>query len=189
MLKTFAISFAISAALGAGAQAAFHMTNQELGRLSAQSAKLQEKQRDLAQAFYVDASAASKYGADLRKVTSQILETNRAMVSSAWSKAGESWSSLGSGIAWMAKLGAPLAFATKTAMGFEAIMSKVGAITGASDTNMKDLSAKARELGASTQYTASHVGEAMTYLGMAGWKTGEITEGLQGFLSLAAARG
>ena len=105
MLKTFAISFAISAALGAGAQAAFHMTNQELGRLSAQSAKLQEKQRDLAQAFYADASAASKYGADLRKVTSQILETNRAMVSSAWSKAGESWSSLGSGIAWMAKWG------------------------------------------------------------------------------------
>lgn len=189
MLKTFAISFAISAALGAGAQAAFHMTNQELGRLSAQSAKLQEKQRDLAQAFYVDASAASKYGADLRKVTSQILETNRAMVSSAWSNAGDKWSKLVSGMAGIVMYGSPLLKMTKTVMSFEAIMSKVGAITGASAEGMAQLTDKARELGATTQYTATQAGEAMTFLGMAGWKTKEILEGMPGLLSLAAAGG
>ena len=77
MMKTFAISFAINAAMAAGAQAAFQMTNSEIGRLAKQSAKLQEKQRDLAQYFYVSSGAAQKYGTELQKVTNQIVETNR----------------------------------------------------------------------------------------------------------------
>ena len=189
MMKTFAISFAINAAMAAGAQAAFQMTNSEIGRLAKQSAKLQEKQRDLAQYFYVSSGAAQKYGTELQKVTNQIVETNRKLVSTSWAQVGKSWDGLMGGLANVAKFAAPFGLAINTAMDFEAVMSKVGALTGASADEMAKLNARARELGATTKFTATQTGEAMTYLGMAGWKTEQILEGIGPMLSLAAAGG
>ena len=84
---------------------------------------------------------------------------------------------------------APLALPVNTAMDFEAAMSKVKAITNSTDDDMKRLTATARELGASTQYSASEAAAAMSYLGMAGWKTEQIIAGMPGLLDLAAASG
>ena len=84
---------------------------------------------------------------------------------------------------------APLALPVNTAMDFEAAMSKVKAITNSTDEDMARLTATARELGASTQYSASEAAAAMSYLGMAGWKTEQIIAGMPGLLDLAAASG
>jgi len=84
---------------------------------------------------------------------------------------------------------APLALPVNTAMEFEAAMSKVKAITNSTDADMAKLTATARELGASTQYSASEAAAAMSYLGMAGWKTEQIIAGMPGLLNLAAASG
>jgi TP901 family phage tail tape measure protein len=84
---------------------------------------------------------------------------------------------------------APLALPVNTAMDFEAAMSKVKAITNSTDADMARLTATARELGASTQYSASEAAAAMSYLGMAGWKTEQIIAGMPGLLDLAAASG
>jgi len=84
---------------------------------------------------------------------------------------------------------APVAFPIKTAMEFEATMSKVKAITGSTDEDMKKLTETAKRLGESTQFSASQAAEAMTYLGMAGWKTEQIIAGMPGLLDLAAASG
>ena len=84
---------------------------------------------------------------------------------------------------------APLALPVSTAMDFEAAMSKVKAITNSTDEDMARLTATARELGASTQYSASEAAAAMSYLGMAGWKTEQIIAGMPGLLDLAAASG
>lgn len=83
----------------------------------------------------------------------------------------------------------PLRGAISAAMDFEAVMSKVRALTGANADELAKLNAKARELGATTQFTATQTGEAMTYLGMAGWKTEQILAGIGPMLSLAAAGG
>ena len=48
---------------------------------------------------------------------------------------------------------------------------------------------KAREMGAKTKFSATEAGEAMEYMGMAGWKTGDIVDGLEGIMNLAAASG
>lgn len=87
------------------------------------------------------------------------------------------------------KFAAPMLTATNVAAKFEAAMSKVGAITSANDADMKELTKTARELGEKTQYTATQSAEAMSYLGMAGWKTKEIIAGMPGMLNLAAAGG
>lgn len=188
-MKTFALSFAINAAMASGAQAAFQKTNTAIMRLSAQTAKLQDKQRDLAPYFYVSANAAQKYGAELRNVTVQIVETNQKLVSTSWAQVGKSVGNLVSSATNISMYARPLSSVINTAMDFEAVMSKVKALTGANADELATLNAKARELGATTKFTATQTGEAMTYLGMAGWKTEQILAGIGPMLSLAAAGG
>lgn len=59
--------------------------------------------------------------------------------------------------------------AVKTAADFEAAMSEVGAISGASAQDLATLTAKAKEMGATTSFSASESAEAMKYMAMAGW--------------------
>lgn len=84
---------------------------------------------------------------------------------------------------------APLTLPVSTAMDFEAAMSKVKAITNSTDEDMARLTQTARDLGANTQYSATEAAQAMSYLGMAGWKTEQIIAGMPGLLDLAAASG
>jgi len=84
-------------------------------------------------------------------------------------------------------LGASLYGVIRPAVVFEQSMAKLGAITGASGEAMAQLTAKARELGASTQFSASQSAEAMTFLGMAGFKSNAILAATPGLLDLAAA--
>lgn len=73
------------------------------------------------------------------------------------------------------------------AAGFEDQMAKVGAVSRASSEEMAALEAAARELGATTQFTAVQVGEAEQYLAMAGFSAKENIAALPGVLNLAAA--
>ncbi|WP_075140610.1 phage tail tape measure protein [Staphylococcus sp. MB377] len=52
---------------------------------------------------------------------------------------------------------------------------------------MKQLEAQAKELGATTQFSATQAGEMMMYLAQAGFKTGDIMKAMPGMLDLAAA--
>lgn len=77
----------------------------------------------------------------------------------------------------------------KTGMTFEASMSSVGAISGASAEDMQLLTDKAKEMGAQTKFTAAEAADAFQYMAMAGWKTEDMVAGIDGVLSLAAASG
>lgn len=72
---------------------------------------------------------------------------------------------------------------------FQAQMSTVASITGASSEEMAILTAKAKEMGATTSFSASEAGKAFEYMAMAGWKAGQMTEGIAGIMNLAAASG
>ena len=77
----------------------------------------------------------------------------------------------------------------KTAADFEASMSKVAAVSGATGSELEALSAKAREMGSKTKFSASEAAEAMNYMAMAGWKTEDMLSGIEGVMNLAAASG
>lgn len=87
------------------------------------------------------------------------------------------------------KAGEAAKYVVEVGSEFEASMSKVKAISGATGGEMDQLTAKAKELGASTKFSASEVGSAFQYMGMAGWKTRDMLSGIDGILSLAAASG
>lgn len=72
---------------------------------------------------------------------------------------------------------------------FEETMSTVEALSGASADEMEELNAMAKELGATTKFTATESAEAMTYMAMAGWDATEMLSGMDGVLQLAAASG
>lgn len=72
---------------------------------------------------------------------------------------------------------------------FEAAMSQVQAISGATDSELTKLTNKAKEMGATTKFTAEESAEAFNYMAMAGWKTEDMLNGIEGILSLAAASG
>lgn len=72
---------------------------------------------------------------------------------------------------------------------FEAAMSKVEAISGATSSEMEQLTAKAKEMGETTKYSATESAEAFNYMAMAGWKTEDMLNGIEGIMNLAAASG
>lgn len=77
----------------------------------------------------------------------------------------------------------------KTAADFDESMSKVSAISGAAGEDFVNLRNKAREMGAETKYSASEAADAFTYMAMAGWDAGQMMDGIDGIMSLAAADG
>lgn len=77
----------------------------------------------------------------------------------------------------------------KTAADFEAAMSKVAAVSGATGSDLEALTMKAREMGSKTKFSASEAAEAMNYMAMAGWKTEDMLSGIEGVMNLAAASG
>ena len=79
--------------------------------------------------------------------------------------------------------------AVKTAADFDSAMSQVAAVSGATGEDLEALREKAREMGAKTKFSASEAAEAMNYMAMAGWKTGDMLEGIEGIMNLAAASG
>ena len=75
----------------------------------------------------------------------------------------------------------------KTGSDFEFTMARVGAVTGATGKDFDSLNKQAKELGASTVFSASEAADAMQFLGMAGMKTNEIMSAMPTTLQLAAA--
>lgn len=79
--------------------------------------------------------------------------------------------------------------AVKVGSSFESAMDKVSAISGASGDDLIALTDKAKEMGASTKFSASESAEALQYMAMAGWQTEDMLDGISGIMSLAAADG
>lgn len=79
--------------------------------------------------------------------------------------------------------------ATHVGSDFEAAMSKVSAISGATGKDLTALTDKAKKMGASTKFSATESASALQYMAMAGWDTSDMLSGISGIMSLAAADG
>lgn len=130
---------------------------------------------------------------ELKELPSDLELTGKAMQESGRKiqAAGDAMSSVGQKMT--RTLTAPLlAMGTamvKIAADFDSQMSKVSAISGSTGDELERLADKARELGASTKFSATEVGQAYEYMAMAGWKTEDMLDGVAGLLDLAAASG
>jgi len=130
---------------------------------------------------------------ELAKFEKQLRETGLTaeQVGQKLKDAGQKMTDVGKNLSM--KVTAPIvaagAAATKLGMDFEAAMSEVGAISGATGEDLKKLEALAKEMGATTKFSASEAAEGLKYMAMAGWDTQQQLDGLPGVLNLAAASG
>ena len=72
---------------------------------------------------------------------------------------------------------------------FEAQMSRVQGISGATAAELELLTQTAKDLGAASVFSASEAAQGMEYLASAGFEVGEIIDAMPGMLNLAAASG
>ncbi|MEL7203196.1 MAG: phage tail tape measure protein [Pseudomonadota bacterium] len=86
-----------------------------------------------------------------------------------------------------AAAGIALTSATRLIANFEQSMSTVRAVTGATEQQFEALTARARELGATTRFTATQAADGMTFLARAGFEVDEVLGSIEGTLKLAQA--
>lgn len=80
-------------------------------------------------------------------------------------------------------------YAVEVGSSFEAGMSEVAAISGATGSELEALENKAKELGSSTKFSATEAASAMTNMSLAGWSVDQTLSGIDGVMQLAAASG
>lgn len=78
-------------------------------------------------------------------------------------------------------------YAVDVGSSFEAAMSQVQAISGATGADLEALTAKASQLGRDTIYSATDAGNSLYYMSLAGWNTKQMLDSIDGVLNLAAA--
>lgn len=132
---------------------------------------------------------------ELRRLQQEAATTNTAL--SKIDVAGQKMKTVGNSIAGAGKkmmgvttvIGGVGVAAVKTAADFDSAMSQVAAVSGATGKDFDALRNKAREMGAKTKFSATEAAEAMNYMAMAGWKTEDMLDGIEGVMNLAAASG
>lgn len=153
------------------------------------------------------ADELNKLGHALDGATNELkeLEEQQRIASSGWTKMGESadkfgqkLQTIGGGMKDVGKkmsmaITAPLVgfagLAVKTGMDFDDAMSQVAAISGATEGDLEALRQKAKDMGATTKFSASEAAEGLNYMALSGWDTEDMLGGLDGVMNLAAASG
>lgn len=196
--KVFEIAFAINGALAQSFKTSMQQAKGTLTQYGSKMNELKTQQKALDSALKqgvisMDSyrNATAKVGKELEQTAAKDAKLRKAMQHkiAADVNAKSARSDLGSTLATSAVMAAPFVGMLSKAADFEAVMSKVKAITVSDDKAMQQLTATARELGEKTMFSATQAGEAMTYLGMAGWNSQQIMAGMPGLLNLAAASG
>lgn len=148
---------------------------------------------------------------ELKRLTNEINDTNTALKNEALDTYKKKMNDLGESIQGtggkiknagenisgagtkLLALSAPLVAvgvaAAKVGMDFEAQMSRVQAISGATGNEFDKLKEQAIDLGASTAFSAKESAEGMENLASAGFSTNEIMSAMPGMLDLAASSG
>lgn len=88
-------------------------------------------------------------------------------------------------VAVITGLVAPFVAATRASSQFSAEISKLGALSQGTASEMKLLEQQALDLGAATKFSATEAAQGMSFLAMAGFKSNQIMEAMPGVLDLA----
>ncbi|ABI36833.1 putative tail tape measure protein [Geobacillus virus E2] len=146
----------------------------------------------------------------LNSLQNKLEETNSALSkhTTAWGKLQERLSTVGNNLrdvgqrmqsvgqsmatsmgAAATAIGGALGFAVKKSMDFEAQIDRVGAIAGATPTEIKKLEQAALDLGSSTSKSATEVAQGMEIMGAMGYNTNQILAAMPGIIAAAEASG
>ncbi|MEX2630032.1 MAG: phage tail tape measure protein [Tistlia sp.] len=134
-------------------------------------------------------SAAGNIGRGLASIKASAEAASRSM--EGVGRAGRAMADAGRSMA--ARVTLPVAalggLTLRSAANFEEAMLNVQALTNATGSQFDRLRDQAKELGRTTQFSASQAADAMGFLAMAGFDVEKVYEAMPGVLQLAAASG
>ncbi len=110
-------------------------------------------------------------------------------IDAAVSKAGQTIAGFVSAAAITAAVKQATQYVIEVGSAFEASMSEVQAISGATSAELEKMSDKAKQLGSSTKFSATEASQAFKYMALAGWDTNKSISAIDGVMQLAAASG
>lgn len=110
-------------------------------------------------------------------------------IDAAVSKAGQTIAGFVSAAAITAAVKQATQYVIEVGSAFEASMSEVQAISGATSAELEKMSDKAKQLGSSTKFSATEASQAFKYMALAGWDTHKSISAIDGVMQLAAASG
>jgi TP901 family phage tail tape measure protein len=175
-------------------------TATNLEEVAQASRRTAERQRDAASKITTTTDAAAKASSAYKDTTGRLVEMDRKLVS-----AGNSAQVMGQKISESAQGGiedlkrialqaAAVAGAfvgvrasVEAFSGFERTLAQVGSVAGATEGELRQLEAAAREAGASTEFSARQAGEGLLLLARAGFTSQQAIQALPGVLNLAIA--
>ena len=202
MASIMKMAFVINGALSPGFSNSIAQAQKRISGMNTYIKQLKESQREQNLIYSTGAVGLKEYTANMAKLQQEIEATigkqkrlQTLMKNRDQSRANFQSAKLNffSTIQSVQAVSAPLTEAYGVAANFEKAMAKVGAISLGDvkgdeyNQQLQKLTDTARRLGERTQFTATQSAEAMSYLGMAGWKTNQIIEGMPALLSLAVA--
>lgn len=157
---------------------------------SGDTTKNQEAQKALKRDIEANTQQLKKLQEEYRGVAT-VAGTKMQAIGASMQTVGDKMTTVGTKLTTTVSLpiAAVGAAAVKTTADFDSSMSKVQAISGATGEDFNKLRDKAREMGSKTKFSASEAADGMTYMAMAGWKTEDMLDGLEGVMNLAAASG
>src|SRR5699024_6114899 len=150
----------------------YQETGRELDNMRAEFSEFQRVQDIQSKGWYKTADSVEKWGGKLKGAGRVMDDTGRRMTRGV-----------------TVPLSIVGGMAIKTGSDFEAGMSKVEAVSGASANEMGELEDKAREMGKTTAFSASEVSDAFYYMSLAGFDVSESMGAIEGVMDLAAASG
>lgn len=171
-------------------EAAKRKTERLSQALGKQRDRLQQSRRELQQAGVSSRNLMgdnARLGASVERLSQKYRKLNQAMRAQEANKAQRA--DLRGQLFDAVALGATVVAPVSIAVNFEQSIARLGAITRSGDDALLGLEQTARRLGETTQFSASEAASAMTFLGMAGFKTNEIISATPGMLNLAQAAG
>ena len=196
------MAFVINGMLSQNFTTSIGRAQKQIANLNEFSKKLKNSQREQNLIYSTGAMSLNQYERNMARLQRQIDSTNQKIkhfneLMSARNRTRANYNTARidflSTMQTVKMASAPLVDAYEAAASFEKAMSKVGAITLGDvkgeeyNRQLQKLTETARRLGETTQFTATQSAEAMSYLGMAGWKTEQILQGMPHLLSLAVA--
>ena len=167
---------------------------------------LKEAEKQVQQQFKEGKVSEAQYAALQREIVDTKLQLRElkseakqfgGVIQQALGAAGDKIKSFGSKISGAGKSMLPItgavvgigAAAVKTGANFDSSMSKVKALSGASEAEFAKLRKAALDAGESTAFSASEAADALGYMALAGWDSEKSIAALPGVLNLAAASG
>ena len=178
----------------------------ELGYAKTVYAENSEEVKALTSEYQKSEDATLKWQEQVNKATTELnklqsklqeIPSNLELVGQKMQDMGDKIRTVGQGVTNLGQSFAPVSAAAaagltasgKAFMDFEAGMSKVAAISGATGDDLVALTEKAKDMGATTKFSASESAEAFSYMAMAGWKSEQMLDGIAPIMNLAAASG